>query len=99
MFIDGHSTDMAFSHNPERKRFELDVDGDVAFLTYRQEGNALSLNHAEVPQAFEGRGFGSQLVKRTLAYVREHDLTVVPRCSFVRDYLERHPEEQDVVAA
>jgi predicted GNAT family acetyltransferase len=36
-------------------------------------------------------------VEAGLAYAREHHLTVVPVCPFVAAYLEKHPEQQDLV--
>jgi predicted GNAT family acetyltransferase len=41
---------------------------------------------------------GSRLVKGTLAHVRAEDLKVIPLCEFVAAYIDRHPEEQDLVA-
>jgi hypothetical protein len=38
------------------------------------------------------------LVKGTLALVRQRGEKVVPLCSFVAHYMERHPEVQDLLA-
>jgi predicted GNAT family acetyltransferase len=84
--------------NQSRKRFELEVDGHVAFLTYRREDDGLELIHTEVPDELEGKGVGSRLVKEVLAFARENSLRVTPTCKFVRSYLERHSDEQDVLA-
>ena len=46
----------------------------------------------------EGKGVGSRLVKEVLAHAREAGLRVIPSCKFVRSYLERHPDQQDVLA-
>jgi predicted GNAT family acetyltransferase len=97
--VEGHIRDMDFSRNEAKSRFELAVDGDTAFLEYRLDGKKLVLTHAEVPEAFEGLGYGSKLVKLTLQYARDEGLSIEPDCSFVRTYFERHPEEQDVLAA
>jgi len=51
-----------------------------------------------VPRVLEGRGIGSKLVRATLDQVRSEGLKVVPRCSFVRAYMERHPEYADLLA-
>lgn len=85
--------------NVAASRFELPVDGHVAFVTYRKGGDGvISLNHAEVPRVLEGRGIGSRLVEATLDRVRSDGLKVVPRCSFVRAFIERHPEYADLLA-
>jgi predicted GNAT family acetyltransferase len=85
---------------PTRHRFEILVDGQVAgFTRYRQEGGAVALVHTEVDPAYEGQGLGSQLVSETLAQLRERGVGVLPYCPFVRSYLGRHPELQDLVPA
>jgi uncharacterized protein len=89
---------MDLTLNDQRQRFELAVDGEIAFIDYRLDGNKLTLVHTEVPEALEGRGVGGKIVKLALAYARANALTVIPECAFVRSYLERHPEERDVVA-
>src|SRR5690606_41529459 len=50
-----------------------------------------------VPESMEGRGVGSELVRQALDHVRERGVTIKPVCPFTAAYLERHPEEADVV--
>ena len=38
-----------FRDNEDRNRFELDVDGIIAFITYRKSPGAITLVHTEVP--------------------------------------------------
>ena len=44
------------------------------------------------------QGLGSELVRAALDDIRTRGLEIVPRCPFVRRYLERHPEYADLVA-
>ena len=53
--------------------------------------------HTEVPDALEGRGIGSKLARTVLDYARAAHLAVVPSCPFIRAYIARHPEYQDLV--
>jgi predicted GNAT family acetyltransferase len=85
--------------NAALSRFELQLDGAVAVLDYTRRGQVLALNHAGVPPAFEGRGVGSRLVAGALALIRSRGERLVPRCSFVVAYLQRHPEYEDLRAA
>jgi predicted GNAT family acetyltransferase len=39
--------------NPARQRFELSLDGQTAFASYRREGDRLAVYHTEVPREFE----------------------------------------------
>lgn len=79
--------------NDTKNRYEIEVDGVAAELVYHRAGDRLDLLHTEVPGEFEGRGFGSRLVKAALDEAMQDDLTVIPYCSFVRSWLERHPDE------
>ncbi|HEX4893127.1 MAG TPA: GNAT family N-acetyltransferase [Hyphomicrobiaceae bacterium] len=78
--------------NKERERFEMTVEGGVAFVSYRRAPGVITLYHAEVPPELEGRGLGSQLAKATLDAIRAEGLKVVPRCSFIAAFMRRHPE-------
>jgi uncharacterized protein len=85
--------------NPARHRFELDVDGSVAFARYTRADGVLTIQHTEVPAALNGRGIGSALVRDVLDIARAEGLKVVPRCPFVRVFIDRHPEYADLLAA
>lgn len=84
--------------DPARRRFELEAGGALAFLDYRRVGGKLLLTHAEVPLALRGGGVGSALVKGTLELARQRGEKVVPLCSFVSHYMQRHPEVRDLLA-
>ena len=83
--------------NPARHRFELDAGGEIAFASYRRDGQVLTISHTEVPRRLEGRGIGSRLVAGVLDIARTQRMTVVPRCSFVRAYIARHPQYADLL--
>ena len=87
------------THNAARHRFEVELDGEVGELTYAERPGVLVLQHTGVPPAIEGRGVGSALVRAALEHARAEGLKVVPQCPFVAAYLERHPEDHDLVAA
>lgn len=56
---------------PERDRYEVTVDGDLAgFAEYRLVDGARVFTHTEVFDAFEGQGVGSALARGALGHVR-----------------------------
>lgn len=83
---------------PSRQRYELDVNGALAFIDYRRDGRVVAMTHAEVPVALRGGGIGSELVRGALLLVREQGEKVIPCCSFVAAYMRRHPEFDDLRA-
>jgi predicted GNAT family acetyltransferase len=82
----------------EHERFVLEVDGDEAELRYRAHGDRLVLVHTEVPEAFEGRGFGGMLVRAAVDRATRDGLTVVPLCSYAHAWLRKHPDVAGTVA-
>lgn len=79
-------------------RFELDVDGHVAFANYRTIDGVVAITHTEVPRALRERGVGARLVLAMLQQVRAEGLKVRPLCSFARYVIAQHPEVQDLLA-
>jgi predicted GNAT family acetyltransferase len=84
--------------NRAASRYEIEVDGALCIAAYERRDGAIAFTHTEVPKVLEGRGLASQLIRGALADVRSQGLKVIPLCAFVAGYIERHPEEQDLLA-
>jgi predicted GNAT family acetyltransferase len=85
--------------NRREERYELWVGDDLAgVIEYESDPGVVVLVHTEVDSAFEGRGLASRLIAEALRDIRERSLKVDPICPFVEAYLERHVEDQDLVA-
>lgn len=85
-------------HNPAASRFEALVDGHLSVADYEWDGRRMVLTHTRVPGELRGRGIAEQLVRAALAEARAHGWKVVPACSYVAKFIERHAEFQDLVA-
>lgn len=85
-------------HKPEIGRFEAIVDGLPCEADYQLDGHIVRMTHTGVPRELEGRGIAAALVKAALTWAREQGYKVVPLCSYVRTYVRRHAEWQDIVA-
>jgi predicted GNAT family acetyltransferase len=83
--------------NKTQNRFELDVEGALAFANYRLAPGAVIITHTETPRALRDRGVASELVQGALQLIRADGLKVVAGCGFVADYLRKHPEFADLV--
>lgn len=86
------------TNNVADGRFETVVDGHRAEMAYFQRDGVVYFVHTEVPTAIEGRGIAAELAKTGLEWARAEGLAVVPRCPYVRSYLDRHAKYQDLVA-
>ena len=84
--------------NPAELRYELVVGGDVVGkILYRRSPDRIELVHTEVSPALEGQGLGSRLVAGALDDIRARGSHVLPICPFVRAYIRRHSEYDDLV--
>jgi uncharacterized protein len=83
---------------PDRSRFEVHVDGEVAgFTEYRRRPGVIAFIHTLIDPRFEGQGLASRLVRKALSEARSHGLSVLPFCPFVRTYIAGHTEYLDLV--
>jgi len=83
--------------NPDRHRFELNVDGQVVFADYRRKGDVLTILHVEAPPALRGTGAAGRFMQGVMDKVRAEGLKVMPVCSYAVAWLERHKEYQDLI--
>jgi predicted GNAT family acetyltransferase len=88
-----YATDMGnVSDNAAQSRFELNIGGHIAYLTYERSPNTLTLVHTEVPAEIRGRHIGERLVQAALAIGRSEARRLVVVCPFARAYVRRHPQ-------
>ena len=87
--------------NPDQNRYEALVESGVVagVAEYQKRSGLLVFTHTEVDDAFEGQGVGSALARGALDHARTTGLPVRPLCEFMKSYIDRHPEYQDLLAA
>lgn len=92
--------DVVVRDNPDRARYEAWVGGRLAaFTAYGLAGgDRIVFRHTQTDAAFEGRGVASALARGALDDARARGLAIVPRCPFVRGFIARHREYEDLVA-
>ena len=80
-------------------KFAATLGGERAgVIVYERRDGAIDLQHTIVRPEAEGNGVGSALIRFALDAARAAGERVVPSCPFVQAYLERHPEDRDLVA-
>ncbi|MEY9211102.1 N-acetyltransferase [Thermobifida halotolerans] len=92
--------DVKVTDVPGNKRYEARGDGGetAGFAEYRTTTDGLVVfTHTEVDPSYKGQGVGGRLVQGALDDVRAHGMRVLPVCSFVRKWIERHPDYADLV--
>lgn len=88
-----------FRDNEAANRFELEIDGAIAFVTYRKSPGAITLEHTEVPPQLGGKGIGSKIARATLDAVRAQGRKLSVECEFIQSFMSKHPEYNDLLAA
>jgi len=92
-------SELVISDQPEESRYEAVREGTlVGHIDYETEGDILTLTHTIVPEEFGGQGVASAMARGVLDDIRARDLRLVPQCSFVAGYIEKHPDYADLVA-
>jgi predicted GNAT family acetyltransferase len=77
----------------EPSSFDLyDEDGKVGEMIFEVSGTDLTVYHTEVEPEKEGKGYAKLLLDAMVAYVREHDLMVIPMCPYVHIQFKRHED-------
>jgi predicted GNAT family acetyltransferase len=90
-------SEIVVRHNPAAHRYEAVVDGYLSVCEYELDGGRMVFTHTLVPSELRGRGIAEQLVRMALADARAAGRKVVPACSYVAKFIERHAEYQDLL--
>ena len=86
--------------NVERSRYELVEDGrTVGIADYYVDGNRVVFPHTVIDTERRGQGLGAELVGAALDQVRDSGRQVEARCWYVAQFIEEHPQYQDLLAA
>jgi hypothetical protein len=82
--------------NRQLQRFELEVDGEVAFAEYRRQPGRLVIPHVEAPPILRGTGAAGRLMQGVMEAARAEQVKVLPLCPYARAWMQRHPEYKDL---
>lgn len=82
-----------FRHNPEQSRYELEVDGLLAFADYQRNGHRLIVPHVEADPALRGSGAAGRLMHHLAQTARAEGLRITPLCSYAAAWLKRNDPE------
>ncbi|MDQ2667177.1 MAG: N-acetyltransferase [Gemmatimonadota bacterium] len=85
--------------NTPASRFEIATPHGKAVLKFAERNGTIDLQHTSVPAALEGGGYGSALARAALDHARQNALKVIPTCRFVRTFMKRHHEYDDLLAS
>ncbi|MBF0815790.1 GNAT family N-acetyltransferase [Microbacterium paludicola] len=97
--------EITVAENAERARYEAYVIDretgarDLAgVLAYDDGEGTRTLLHTVVWEEHAGHGIGGRLATRAFDDADDRGVKIVPVCTFVQGWLERHPERMSLVA-
>ena len=85
------------NHKPDQQRFEAELEAETAFLSYAVQEGHVVFDHTFVPERLRGKGVAGALANAALKEARKSGWKIVPRCSYVAAFIDRHPEFADLV--
>ena len=85
---------LSIQHQADKGRFWAEVDGHALELDYQCRGDQLIFHHTGTAPALQGCGLAGQLVEHALQWAAPLGLQLVPACSYVAAYLQRHARWQ-----
>ena len=92
-----HPLQFELADNGRRYRVLLSGEevayGDVDLVA----SDGMLIKHTEVASRFEGKGYGSALVRHILEDAKRQGRGVIPACPFAAAFIKRHPEYQPLV--
>ena len=93
------TSDVVVTDIPDAHRYEArDPGGELlAFTEYDLIGHTVVFVHTVTAPEHEGKGFASRLVQAALDDVRARGRDVVAVCPYVKAWIARHSDYQDLL--
>jgi len=79
--------------------FHIDINGKTeAKMTFVFAGpNKIIIDHTEVNEGNNGKGYGKKMVAKAVEFAREKDIKIIPLCPFAKKVFDKTPEFRDVL--
>lgn len=86
-------------HNTVAHRYEIETEGRMSVAEYEIVEEKQVFTHTLVPHELRGRGLAEALVRTALDDALRANRKVVPACSYVARFIDRHKEYQPLLAS
>ncbi len=89
--------DFEVINNKELMRFEVNLNGEFAFIEYKWYKGDIAFMHSVVPKSFSGKGIGSKRARAGLDYAAKENLKIMLYCPFASKFVKEHEEYHHLV--
>ena len=87
------------SLNNDYPRYEIRVGGELAgFADFIERDGVRTFNHTEVFPEFQGQGLSGELIQYALDDTHDEGKQVVPQCSAVAHFMDKHSGYKKLLA-
>ncbi|POY41486.1 GNAT family N-acetyltransferase [Flavobacterium alvei] len=85
--------------NDRKGFFHIDINGKTeGKMTFVFAGpDKIIIDHTEVNEGNNGKGFGKKMVAKAVEYAREKGIKIIPLCPFAKKVFDKTPEFRDVL--
>jgi len=81
-----------------RNKFYVKTEHGEAVLLYKSEGKGkINMYHTFVPDEDRGKGIAEKLAFAAFEYAKENKLKVIPGCTYISYFVQKHPEFNDMI--
>jgi predicted GNAT family acetyltransferase len=85
-------------HDVENQKFYFRIDGAEDYLRYILiNGKTMNMIKTYVPNNLRGKGIAAKIVEAGLKYAEEKKIKVIPTCSYVETYIEKHSQFKNLL--
>jgi predicted GNAT family acetyltransferase len=84
-------------NNTERKHYEMEVDGETAYIEYGYYKDIIALVYIFVPEMARGKGISSALMQFALEDIKQQNKKIIVYCPFIAKYIRLHPEYEPLL--
>lgn len=84
-------------NNKELMRFEVNLNGEFAFIEYKWYKGDIAFMHSVVPESFAGKGIGTKLARAGIEYANAENVKIMLYCPFVSKFVKEHEEYHHLV--
>lgn len=85
--------DLKIEHDKKNQKFFAVIGGKEAYLQYIiSNTSTMNMIKTYVPYELRGQGIAGKIAEEALNYAKQNFYKVIPSCSYVDVYMERHEE-------
>lgn len=88
----GDAIEITREETPTHGAYRVDLGGATAELTWTAHGGVRRADQTFVPPQMRGQGIALKLVEALVADARAQGFTIDPKCPYVEEAFQRHPE-------